>query len=649
MRSLILGNGSLTVLIDKYSQLRDFYFPHVGQENHFDPQGHKIGVWVEGQLSWMDDGSWDISIEYKKDTLVSSIVARNQQLSVTLLMEDAVCYNKDILIKKITVRNNGETRDIRIFVSQHFCIYSTDSGNTVYYHPAKRAIIFYKGKRYFLISAFNGKKGFDDYATGVSHFMGLEGTYKDAEDGVLSKNPIEHGSVDATVSFHLKIEQNAHHVLYYYIACGKKFQEVMVLDDVVIKETPSVLINETEKYWREWVNKSPVKLSGLDEGIISLFKRSLLVIRAHVDDNGGIIASTDSDVLRTSRDSYNYIWPRDASFTAIALNNAGYHNLARNFFLFCKRVITEEGYMLPKYNPDFSAGSSWHPWIKHGIIRLPIQEDETALVLHAIGKYYESTKDKQFISELYKDLIKLTADFLSNFRNKSTNLPVESYDLWEEKFGVHTFTTCSVYSALKTASQLAELLNENKDAGKYKKAAEEIKKAFVRFLYDKKQGIFLKRIHKKEKEKGFVSYSEYDMSAAYALYEFDMPIERDVLNEFVLKTIEKLKCRTGGVARYDSDQYYRAEGNEPFPGNPWIICTLWLAQYLIKIANSRNELKESIKIIEWVAKHALNTGILSEQINPFTGEQVSVSPLVWSHAEFVNTVILLAERKNQLN
>jgi GH15 family glucan-1,4-alpha-glucosidase len=30
---------------------------------------------------------------------------------------------------------------------------------------------------------------------------------------------------------------------------------------------------------------------------------------------------------------------------------------------------------------------------------------------------------------------------------------------------------------------------------------------------------------------------------------------------------------------------------------------------------------------------------MSEQINPTTGEPASVMPLIWSHAEFINTVL----------
>jgi hypothetical protein len=42
--------------------------------------------------------------------------------------------------------------------------------------------------------------------------------------------------------------------------------------------------------------------------------------------------------------------------------------------------------------------------------------------------------------------------------------------------------------------------------------------------------------------------------------------------------------------------------------------------------------------MEWVAARALPSGILAEQVNPYTDEPLSVSPLTWSHATFVAMV-----------
>ena len=47
---------------------------------------------------------------------------------------------------------------------------------------------------------------------------------------------------------------------------------------------------------------------------------------------------------------------------------------------------------------------------------------------------------------------------------------------------------------------------------------------------------------------------------------------------------QRLWCRTdiGGVARYENDYYHQVSQDVgSVPGNPWIICTLWLAEWYI--------------------------------------------------------------------
>ncbi len=84
------------------------------------------------------------------------------------------------------------------------------------------------------------------------------------------------------------------------------------------------------------------------------------------------------------------------------------------------------------------------------------------------------------------------------------------------------------------------------------------------------------------------------------------------------------------------------------PGNPWFVCTLWYAKWLIKRAKTTDELKEPLNILNWVANHALSTGVLAEQIHSYTGEPLSVSPLSWSHAEFIDTMTDYVEKLKAL-
>ncbi|MCH9023569.1 MAG: hypothetical protein IID32_12525 [Planctomycetes bacterium] len=84
------------------------------------------------------------------------------------------------------------------------------------------------------------------------------------------------------------------------------------------------------------------------------------------------------------------------------------------------------------------------------------------------------------------------------------------------------------------------------------------------------------------------------------------------------------------------------------PGNPWIITTLWHAQWRLALAKNEEDLKEVKEYIEWAAKQANEAGIMPEQVNPFNGEPLSVAPLTWSHSTFVDTVLQYDKKMKEL-
>jgi GH15 family glucan-1,4-alpha-glucosidase len=48
-------------------------------------------------------------------------------------------------------------------------------------------------------------------------------------------------------------------------------------------------------------------------------------------------------------------------------------------------------------------------------------------------------------------------------------------------------------------------------------------------------------------------------------------------------------------------------------------------------------LDEAIPYLEWTNWRASSSGVLAEQYHPYTGAQISVSPLTWSHATLITT------------
>ena len=49
--------------------------------------------------------------------------------------------------------------------------------------------------------------------------------------------------------------------------------------------------------------------------------------------------------------------------------------------------------------------------------------------------------------------------------------------------------------------------------------------------------------------------------------------------------------------------------------------------------------QQAEEILRWTRDSAWPTGVLAEQVNPKSRQEVSVSPLNWSQAEYVSTLL----------
>lgn len=241
-------------------------------------------------------------------------------------------------------------------------------------------------------------------------------------------------------------------------------------------------------------------------------------------------------------------------------------------------------------------------------------------------------------------------DFLASYRDAESGLPLPSYDLWEERWGVHTFTVAAVFAGLKAAESFADFFGNTKRKKIYGRAAGQVRDAMARHLFDPGRKRFLRSIEPRG-DGTFVPDVTVDASIYAPFYFGVFPPDDERVVSTMHAIREKLWVKTpvGGIARYEGDGYHAAAAGHPdVPGNPWFVCTLWYAQWLIAKARSGEELREAIPILEWVASKALPSGVLAEQVHPFTGRPLSVSPLTWSHAAFVTTVLEYVEKSEQL-
>lgn len=650
-RPIVLSNGTMHVGINYYGEVHDFYYPYVGLENHSmaNHLRHRIGVWVEGHFSWLDDGAWTVEATYYDNTLIGLTRATNKDLGVTLELQDAVDAHENVFMRNVHVINEfNREREVRLFMHQMFLIYNSLNGDTAQYLPGETAILHYKGRRAFVVGGQNHEgKPFDQYSVGLFNLGSDDGTYRDAEDGELARNNVEHGTVDSVIGFTQRLEAHGSTRVSYWVAAAKTQQAAIDLHRHTKEQGVFERLRVTHQFWQLWLEPAEQMISQMPEEMRGAVRKSLLVLKSHMDKHGAVIASTDTTMKNYARDAYAYCWPRDAVFALWPLLRLGYRDELTAFFDFCRSGLHKDGYLMHKYQPDGAPGSSWHPYIVGNRSIAPIQEDETAGVVFLFGQYYEVTNDKNMLTEFYDSLIKPMANFMISYVDETTKLPHATYDLWEEKFLTTTYSTALVYAALLSAVRLAEVMGQNDDAVRWQAVADDMRAGAQAILYNSDKQFFYKGyVHKSADAKRDIMYDDtIDVSSFYGVFMFGLfdLDSAEVQNSF--RTIERtFKVSEQDVLplpRYEHDAYNRVEQDSM--GNPWFITTLWQAQYFLET----NRAPEARKILDWVQAQMLATGVLSEQINPYTHAFLSVAPLAWSQAEFINTALDLLHEPMQ--
>lgn len=587
-RPVVHGNGYLLVMQDDRGNIRDLCWP-MGIWNHLSGRKIRTGFWVNGRFAWLDDPVW--SIEQSPE----GQVWKSEELHLEVRITERL-VGHDAWQRRMEVINLGRPHEVRVFVSQAPTLMESDIGDCAFWHADLGGIVHFKG--HVAVGFLLDPKP-TQFACGIIDFAGMEGTWRDAEDGHLGGNSVAQGSVDSTLGVSLTD------------GFGTLSYTILISESVFELAGSSLAPQDGEDF------PCPTPLPTSGEGA-SGTQRSLDLMRTQISASGAILAANDSDIMQTNRANYSYCWGRDGAHIAEVFWDEGDRSVARKFLAFVERIyqLQPQPYLLQKYRADGSFGASWHPWYDaDGNAITNFQQDETASVVSLAARVH---REEGLSDEAVDRLIKRPLDFFLEFRENG--LPKPSFDLWEERLGVHIYTVATVIKALEDGTPFNP---------RYAEAAEEMRAAMLEQLVDPKTGAFYRRLDKDGQPD-----PTPDASAFFVELLGILPPEHPVVRRTAdhLERHLWMQAPRAGMARYTGDYYFRVSGD--YPGNPWIICTLWLAQHCLL----QGQIARADWLLDWCQAHAAPTGVLPEQIHPETGAPLSVSPLTWSHAEYVKTV-----------
>jgi GH15 family glucan-1,4-alpha-glucosidase len=387
---------------------------------------------------------------------------------------------------------------------------------------------------------------------------------------------------------------------------------------------PHKALGATEGFWREWCARSTYQGDWPDAVNRSLITLKSLTYRP----TGGLVAAPTTSLPEwiggTRNWDYRFCWIRDATFTLLALLDAGYHDEARAWREWLLRAAAGAPSQLqimyglggerrlPELELDLPGYEGSRPVRVGNFASTQLQLDVYGEVADALHQ----ARCAGFAgSEAGWALQRSLVDHLAEIWEQ----PDEG--IWEVRGGRRHFTHSKMMAwvALDRTVRTAEELKFDGSTERWRALRARIHEDVCRRGFDAQLGAFVQ------------SYGSTTLDASLLL----MPLvgflpPDDPRVRGTVAAIEQGLVHDGFVRRYHTEE--TPDGLPPCEG-VFLACTLWLADNLI--LQGRHE--EARILFERVLAIRNDVGLLSEQYDPVARRQLGNFPQALSHLALVGT------------
>ncbi|HEY4622058.1 MAG TPA: glycoside hydrolase family 15 protein [Gaiellaceae bacterium] len=602
----VLGNGSLLATVSARGEVERLFWPNVDHGQHLGEL--RLGLEVDGALRWLDEEPlrWEQSYTDGSSVLRTAALDGDLRVEVADLVTPAEpvlargvrCSLPARLVVRCTPVLDGDPRSVAGYVD-----------------PASGALVFYQRAVALAVTVIGGE------AT-ASLREGNTGAV--AGDVVVHRAPVE-GSMAGDLD-----EDCCALVL---AAFGSTPAEAIARLTRPATVGFDVLASERVAYDREAIALAEPAVEAAP-GLAGLYERSLLVLEQLTDrQTGATIAAPEFDPHFEQSGGYGFVWPRDLAFNVLSLLAAGRGDLAVPALRWLAREQAPEGLWLQRYWTDGSLAPSW------GLHQL----DETGVVVFAYEAAWRALGDAALDRELWPSA-RAAGDFLCDFLDPETGLPLPSIDLWEQTDGQHAYSAAATYGGLVACAAMAARHEPGLEA-RYREAAECVRAGIDAHLWSDEHGRYVRsRWVARSDDLGeappaiFTRRLRYPTRAVRSVDREDARVDSSLLGlswpfravepgsprmQATVAAVEReLQLADGGVRRHEGDDYAG--------GNPWLISTLWLG-LAQRQAGSEDGMRRAL---EYALARQTPLGLLPEQVAP-SGEPAWVVPLGWSHAMLI--------------
>ena len=620
----IIGNQNILASFTKQGEILRLLYPTRDYKQMIDffHVGLKIN---DSRLVYLHEDINNIYMQqYEEDTNILNTEVLNTYFNLKVVQTDYASIKENVLIRKYKFTNeNTINLDLNFLV--HSSLTSSPE-NRVSGMCRNDALIQYNHE--YMLCTFSKEKLLSSQ---------INNSKANIEDGKIGDKDYVGMSANSSISYDLgtlKPNETREFELYIFIEDSKiGLDNLEKTIDRIRKIDFRTEYEAVKKYWKKYVkdhNGLELDLAETPKNrkIKQIYTRTILLYSLLVNhETGGISAAVEVDENLKQCGGYQYCWPRDAVFTTTAMDILKMKKEVEKFYKsFCKNTQSRNGMWEQRFFTDGRLAPCWG-----------YQIDETASVIIGVYNHYKVIEDKKFLKDNLK-MCEKAINFLKKYVEdifQETNKCGISYDLWEEYEGVNLYAVSSIFASFNAMIKIYEELKEEFTKNRVKQENVNKEKETLRNLSVTLREYILKNFYD-ESKKSLVRNLEdktLDISILGTVIPFELFSPKD---KKILNTVERinmtLRTYTGGYKRFETDTYRE--------GKPWIIATLWIAEYYLEIG----EKQKAKECFDFVIKTSTEHGFLAEQVNNSTMQPDWVIGLGWSHAMFIETLKKMIEK-----
>ena len=397
-----------------------------------------------------------------------------------------------------------------------------------------------------------------------------------------------------------------------------------------VTETAARLEERTRDYWRNWTHRLAIPFEWQD----AVIRAALTLKLCTYEPTGAIVSALTTSIPEgpgTQRNwDYRFCWLRDAYFVVRALNRLAAVRKMANYFRWLMNVVASlneldiqpvygiglESELAERIIPGLSGYRGMGPVRVGNQAYEHLQHDNCGNVILGVTQMF---LDRRLVSPPGR------ADFLrlEQLGRKALQL----YDkpdagMWEyrTRASIHTTSSLMCWAATDRLARIAAHIGEAQRAQDWRANADRIKEVILERAWSRKRQAFVDFFE-----------GEYLDAGVLLMTEVGFIDANDPRMISTMKQLERVLGRGPHMMRYEAADDFGA------PGTAFNTCSFWRIDALARMGR----VDEAREYFEELLKLLNRLGLMSEDVDPKTGEMWGNYPQTYSMVGIVNCAMRL--------